>query len=79
MVEKEEQYMVYDDLEMVSLRLGSLINMINTIHNGLKSEGMEKQSVDCMECICFCIDGLKNIIDNCLEQLAEKSKHIEEK
>lgn len=77
MSEKEEQCMIYDDLEMVSLRLGSLINMINTIHNGLRSEGMEAQSVDCMDCISFYIEGIKNIIDNRIEQMAEKSKHIE--
>ena len=74
MVEKEERYMIYDNLEMMSLQLGSLTNMINTIHNGLNSEHMEVQAVDCVDCIGFCVKGIKRMVDDYLEQL-EKSQN----
>ena len=54
---------------MISLQLGSLINMINTIHNGLEGEHMEVQAVDCVDCIGFCVGGIKRMVDDCLEQL----------
>lgn len=61
--------MLRSDLEMISLQLGSLINMINTIHNGLEGEHMEVQAVDCVDCIGFCVGGIKRMVDDCLEQL----------
>ena len=69
MEEKEKDFMLRSDLEMISLQLGSLINMINTIHNGLEGEHMEVQAVDCVDCIGFCVGGIKRMVDDCLEQL----------
>ena len=67
-------FMLRSDLERVSLQLGSLTNMIHTIHNGLNSEHMEVQAVDCVDCIGFCVEGIKHMVDDWIEQL-EKSQN----
>lgn len=72
MEDKEMYLTLRDDLERISLQLGSLINMINTIHNGLMGEHMEEQAVDSIDCIGFCVEGIKRMIDDCLEQVREK-------
>lgn len=72
MEEREIVFMLRDNLEIISLQLGSLSNMIKTIHIGLDGEHMEIQAVDCVDCIGFCVEGIKNKIDNCLEQMEEK-------
>ena len=74
MEEKEMDFMLRSDLERVSLQLGSLTNMINTIHNGLDGEHMEVQAVDCVDCIGFCVEGIKHMVDDWIEQL-EKSQN----
>lgn len=74
MEDKEVYLTLRDNLERISLQLGSLINMINTIHNGLMGEHMEVQAVDSIDCIGFCVEGIKSMIDNCLEQVREKLK-----
>lgn len=72
MEDKELHITLRDNLEMISLQLGSLVNMINTIHNGLTGEHMEAQAVDSIDCIGFCVEGIKRMIDDCLEQIREK-------
>lgn len=72
MEDKELYLTLRDDLERISLQLGSLINMINTIHNGLTGEHMEAQAVDSIDCIGFCVEGIKRMIDDCLMQVREK-------
>lgn len=72
MEDKELYLTLRDDLERISLQLGSLINMINTIHNGLTGEHMEAQAVDSIDCIGFCVEGIKRMRDDCLEQIREK-------
>lgn len=72
MEEQKVVFMLRDNLEIISLQLGSLSNMIKTIHIGLDGEHMEIQAVDCVDCIGFCVEGIKNMIDNCLEQMEEK-------
>ena len=74
MEDKEMYLTLRDDLEKISLQLGSLNNMINTIHNGLTGEHMEVQAVDCVDCIGFCVEGIKHMIDSSLEQIVEKIK-----
>lgn len=77
MEDKELYLTLRDDLERISLQLGSLINMINTIHNGLTGEPMEAQAVDSIDCIGFCVEGIKRMIDDCLEQIREKLQQYE--
>lgn len=72
MGDKEMYLTLRDDLERISLQLGALINMINTIHNGLIGEHMEEQAVDSIDCIGFCVEGIKRMIDDCLMQIREK-------
>lgn len=74
MEDKELYLTLRDDLERISLQLGSIVNMINTIHNGLMGEHMEEQAVDCIDCIGFCVEGIKRMVDDCLIQIAESSK-----
>ena len=49
-------------LEIVSLQLQSLHNMITTLHMGLLKENIEKQALDCIECIDFCVLHINGII-----------------
>ena len=74
MEDKEMYLTLRDDLEKISLQLGSLVNMINTIHNGLTSEHMEVQAVDCVDCIGFCVEGIKHMVDDCCEQVRDRLK-----
>lgn len=64
-----------DSLETVSLRLGKLNNVIMSICLGMQHESIEQQTIDSMEIISFYIEGIKHIVDDCLEQL-EKNQNI---
>lgn len=74
MEDKEMYLALRDDLDKISVQLASLVNMINTIHSGLMSEHMEVQAVDSVDCIVFCVEVIKRMVDNCLMQISEISK-----
>ena len=76
---KTELGMCIDALETVSLRLGKLSNMIDSLCFGMQCENMEQQSVDCVECISYCVNDIKNIAAGRLQQLKEFQSQMEEK
>lgn len=63
-----------ESLEMVSLRLQKLNNMINTICLGMEQERMEQQMIDCIESIGYCVNDIKNIAVDKMKQFEEIRK-----
>ena len=61
MEEKLERRMCMDALESVALRLGQLNNMIKSLSIGMQQENIEQQAVDCMECIEYCVNDIREI------------------
>lgn len=72
-----ERRMCVDALETVSLRLGQLSNMINSLCLGMQQENLEQQSVDCMECVAYCVNDTKNIVDEIMLQIGKEIKEHE--
>lgn len=72
---RTELEMCLDVLETVSLRLGKLSNMIDSLCLGMQCENMEQQTVDCVECIGFYVEYIRHMADDCIEQ-AEKNQNI---
>ena len=77
MEEKIERLMYVDVLENVSLRLGKLNNMIKSLCLGMQKENLEQQSTDCMECVAYCVNDTKNIVDEILLQIGSEAKEHE--
>lgn len=63
-----------DALEMMSLRLGQLNSMILSLCLGMQQENIEQQAVDCMECIAYCVNDTKNIVDGLMLQIGKEGK-----
>ena len=75
-----EKYMIlHEGMENVSLRLGALHNMIFTLHLGMQTENMDKQTLDCVKSINFCINDIKTFADEILLHISEKHNIINEK
>lgn len=74
MEEKVERRMCMDALESVALRLGQLNNMIKSLCVGMQQENIEQQAVDCMECIAYCVNDTKNIVDGMMIQIGNEVK-----
>lgn len=72
-----ERRMCVDALETVSLRLGQLSNMINSLCLGMQQENLEQQAVDCMECVAYCVNDTKNIVDEIMLQIGKEIKEHE--
>lgn len=74
MEENIERRVCVDALETVSLRLGQLRNMINSLCLGMQQENLEQQAVDCMECVAYCVNDTKNIVDEIMLQIGKEVK-----
>lgn len=66
-----------DALENVSLRLGQLNSMIKSLCLGMQQENLEQQAVDCMECVAYCLNDTKNIVDEIMLQIGKEIKEHE--
>ena len=77
MEDKMERSMCVDALETVSLRLGQLNNMIKSLCLGMKQENIEQQAVDCMQCVEYCVNDTKNIVDGIMLQIRKEVKEHE--
>lgn len=66
-------------MEKVSVRLGVLHNMISTLHLGMQAENMDRQTLDCVEGINFCVNDIKALADDCLGQRINKYNSDSEK
>ena len=69
MEEKVERRMCMDAFENVSLRLGQLNNMIKSLCIGMQQENIEQQVVDCMECIAYCVNVIRAMALDELQQI----------
>ncbi len=71
----EKSYMELQEcMEKVSVRLGVLHNMISTLHLGMQAENMDRQTLDCVEGINFCVNDIKTLADGCLGQWEDEYK-----
>lgn len=62
------------DMETVSNRLTELLNLIDTVYLGLKSENAEKQSLDCIMCISYSVKGLLDFTNDALYKINGKEE-----
>lgn len=60
-------------MEKVSSKLGALHNTILSLYAALESENVEQQALDIIECIGFCVNDIKNYIDNGLKEHYNKT------
>lgn len=67
---------LYEDVEMVSVRLEVLHSMMQTLHVGMMAERMSKQTLDCVECIRFCVRDIQTLAENCMKHIEEKRNNI---
>lgn len=67
-----------DGLELVSLRLGKLSNMIMSLCLGMQQEHMEQQAVDCVESIGYCVNDIRTIALDRLQQIRELQDNTEQ-
>ena len=53
-----------EEKKKISSKLGALHNTILSLYAALESENVEQQALDAVECIGFCVNDIKNDIDN---------------
>lgn len=68
-----------DSLEMVSLRLRKLNNMINTICLGMVQESIEQQKVDCMEGISYNVNDIRAMVLDELQQIQDEQSNMDKR
>ena len=57
-----------EEMKRVSSKLGALHNTILSLYAELESENMEQQALDVIECIGFCVNDIKNGVDDVLKE-----------
>ena len=68
-----------DSLEMVSLRLRKLNNMINTICLGMVQESIEQQAIDCMEGISYKVNDIRAMVLDELQQIQNERSNMDKR
>lgn len=68
-----------DSLENVSLRLQQLSSVIHTMCLGLKCENIEQQTVDCMECIAYCVNDIRAMVLDELQQIQDEQSNMDKR
>ena len=79
MEEKLERRMCMDALESVALRLGQLNNMIKSLSIGMQQENIEQQAVDCMECIAYCVNDIRAMVLDKLQQIQNERSNMDKR
>lgn len=77
-MDKKNHMELQEGMEKISLRLGALHNMIFTLHLGMQTENMDRQTLDCVESINFCVNDIKTLADECLLHISENHNNINE-
>lgn len=77
MEEKLERRMCMDALESVALRLGQLNNMIKSLSIGMQQENIEQQAVDCMEGIAYCVNDIRAMALDELQQIRDEQNNMD--
>ena len=75
---KKSNMELYESIEKISERLGVLHNMIMTLHLGMQAENMDKQTLDCVEGINFCVNDIKAVADECLAHMTDGYNNMHE-
>ena len=60
----ENNFNTMEELKKISSKLKALHNTIQSLYAALESENIEQQALDVIECIGFCVNDIKNDIDN---------------
>ena len=68
-----------DSLENVSLRLTKLNSVIHTMCLGLERENIEQQAVDCMECIAYCVNDIRAMVLDELQQIQDEQSNMDKR
>lgn len=58
MDKSRENLVLRDCVDVVSVRLESLYSALEVVHFGLEKQGIQKQALDCMECITCCVHDI---------------------
>lgn len=53
-----------DNIQEMSKRLEALYGLVTTVCLGLQAECVEKQAIECLECIAQCVWDIKIMADN---------------
>ena len=68
-----------DSLENVSLRLQQLSSVIHTMCLGLERENIERQAVDCIECIADCVNDIRAMALDELRQIQDEQSNMDKR
>jgi hypothetical protein len=69
-MDKEKKLLRLEEgMELVSLRLAELHNLIIAVYMGLQSEHVEKQALDSLDCISFCLNDIDNFVQTRLSEV----------
>lgn len=58
-----------DYLETITLRLEKLNSMITSLCLGMEQEKVEKQAIDCVESISYCVNDIRMVALSGLEEI----------
>lgn len=58
-----------ESLDIISDRLRELSNLINTVHQGLVEEEMEKQTLDCIMCFLHSVNDLHKYTEHIIKSI----------
>ena len=59
---------IMEEMKIISSKLGALHNTVLSLYAELESENMERQALDVIECIGFCVNDIKNYVDGNLKE-----------
>lgn len=58
MIENKETIILKDGMDNLLQQLNALHGMLGVLKSGLEAEEMDKQALDCMECIDECVKNI---------------------
>ena len=58
-------------MEILENRLEELSNLISTLQLGLMKERVEKQALDCIQCLFYSVSGLHMLAEEMLSEIKE--------
>lgn len=69
-----ELFRYQEDLENISLQLKNLHNGVESFSTAIEQLKVSEEVVSCFEVICYAITGIKQSVDERIEQLIEINK-----
>lgn len=68
MIENKETIILKDGMDNVLQQLNALHGMMGVLKSGLEAEEVDKQALDCMECIDECVSNIRAFITGTLKE-----------